>query len=116
MRAIIYPRRSQTCDVAQGFILQDPDVDELLRVAKDIEGASVYPEPSYTPEQNVDLLLRTLRLMQTAMDVQFRENDTLINDFNNMREDLQVLCSWKKMFWFLLYQGRLQEHRACTMQ
>lgn len=74
----------------QGFILQDADVDEILRVAKDIESAQVYVDPAYPAEQSLDLLQRTVRLLQVAMDIQFKENEQLINDFNATREELLV--------------------------
>lgn len=74
----------------QGFVLQDADVDELLRVAKEVEGSQVYADPSLPPEQTADLLVRTVRLLQVALDVQFQENEQLITDYNTMRDDFQV--------------------------
>ncbi|KAL6765999.1 hypothetical protein V8C86DRAFT_17078 [Haematococcus lacustris] len=72
-----------------GFVLPDPDVDEILRVAKELEGAQLYADPAYPPDMMSDILLRGIRVMQVAMDVQFRENEQLINEVNKTEEEIK---------------------------
>lgn len=73
---------------SQGFALPNADVDDVLRVAKEIENAQVYVDPAYPG--CLDLSGRVIRLLQVALDVQFRENDELITDLNAVREEVQV--------------------------
>ncbi|GFH21646.1 uncharacterized protein HaLaN_18998, partial [Haematococcus lacustris] len=72
-----------------GFVLPDPDVDEILRVAKELEGAQLYADPAYPPDMMSDILLRGMRVMQVAMDVQFRENEQLITEVNKTEEEIK---------------------------
>ena len=74
----------------QGFVLADPAVDEVIRVAKEIEGTQLYADPAYPPTQTVDVLLRSVRLLQIALEVQFSENEQLTSDYNRLNDDYQV--------------------------
>jgi hypothetical protein len=76
--------------VLQGFVLQEADVDELLRAAKTVEETQLYIDPSYPPDLVSDLLQRTVRLLQVAMEFQYKETENVLNDYNSLREDVQV--------------------------
>ncbi len=76
------------CVCVQGFSLPEADVDDLLRAARELENAQVYIDPAYP--QGLDLSARVVRLLQLALDVQFRESEELVTDLNAAREELQV--------------------------
>lgn len=47
-----------------------------------LEGAQVYLDPRYPPTAMADLLGRTTRLLQVALDLQFQENEESIKSLN----------------------------------
>eukprot|EP00798_Chlamydomonas_sp_ICE-L_P007852 gene7852-1058_t len=73
----------------EGFILPENNVDDILRAAKEVEDVAIYADPSLAPEQNLDTLVRTVRLLQCALEIQFKENDGLVNDFNTLTQDYE---------------------------
>lgn len=74
----------------QGFRLQDPEVDDVVRTARDLEAGRVDPDMDLTAEENVELLLRATRLLQLGLEVQFSEADNLISENNTLRDDMRV--------------------------
>lgn len=80
------------CD-AQGFHLQDPEIDDVVRTAKDLEAGYIEPDTSLTAEENVELLLRTTRLLQLGLEVQYAESQTVLAENNTLRSDLRVSAS-----------------------
>jgi hypothetical protein len=65
-------------------------VDDIVRAAHDLAGCSIAPDASLTAEENVELLLRALRLLQLGLEVQVADNDGLLADANRLREDAKV--------------------------
>lgn len=74
----------------QGFRLQDPEVDDVVRTAKELEVGYVEPDTSLSAEENVELLLRATRLLQLGLEVQYAEGQTLLTENNDLRGDLRV--------------------------
>jgi hypothetical protein len=72
----------------QGFVLQDAEVAEVLRAAKQLEEAQVYVDPAYP--LGLELSARVVRLLQLGLELQFRENDQLVADYNTLRDEFQV--------------------------
>lgn len=60
-------------------------MDRVVQAAREIEGAQVAVDPNYPPQQSIDTLLRVIRLLQSAIDVQFSEVEDLTNDFNELQ-------------------------------
>eukprot|EP00879_Flechtneria_rotunda_P017649 GHRR01018501.1.p1 GENE.GHRR01018501.1~~GHRR01018501.1.p1 ORF type:complete len:2335 (+),score=1054.13 GHRR01018501.1:417-7421(+) len=77
--------------VQQGFRLQDPEVDDVVRAARDLEAGYIEPNASMAADENVGLLLRAARLLQLGLEVQYAEADSLISENNSLRDDLQGL-------------------------
>jgi hypothetical protein len=76
--------------VAQGFRAQDPEVDDIVRAARDLCACSVAPDAAAPPDESVEVLLRALRLVQLGMEVQVADNDGLLREANALREDVKV--------------------------
>lgn len=76
--------------VQQGFQLQDPEVDDVVRAARDLEAGCIEPDTSLSAEENVELLLRATRLLQLGLEVQFTEAEGLLSENNGLRDDLRV--------------------------
>lgn len=76
--------------VQQGFQLQDPEVDDVVRAARDLEAGCIEPDTSLSAEENVELLLRATRLLQLGLEVQFTEAEGLLSENNGLRNDLRV--------------------------
>jgi hypothetical protein len=74
----------------QGFNLQDPEVDDVIRAARDLEAGCIEPDAKLTADDNVELLLRATRLLQLGLEVQYAEADALLGENNNLRDDLRV--------------------------
>jgi hypothetical protein len=74
----------------QGFRLQDPEVDDVIRTAKDLEAGYVEPDTSLSAEENVELLLRATRLLQLGLEVQYAEGQALLAENNDLRGDVRV--------------------------
>lgn len=81
------------CSVLQGFRLQDPEVDDVVRAARDLEAGCIEPDVELTAEDNVELLLRATRLLQLGLEVQFAEAENLVLENNNLRDDMRVRLS-----------------------
>ncbi|KAG2499296.1 hypothetical protein HYH03_002874 [Edaphochlamys debaryana] len=71
----------------KGFTLQEPDVDRVIAAARQLEGAQVAVDPNLPPPQAVEQLLRVIRILQTALDVQFSENEEVTADFNELQNN-----------------------------
>lgn len=74
----------------QGFRLQDPEVGDVVRTAKELEGGFVEPDTSLSAEENVELLLRATRLLQLGLEVQYTEGQALLTENNDLRGDVRV--------------------------
>ena len=74
----------------QGFRLQEPQVDELLLAVRDLQGVIITADPQLSPEENVEVLLDTVRLLQTGLGVQTQESDALVRDFQALQQETQV--------------------------
>lgn len=61
-----------------------------MRTAKDLEAGYIEPDTSLTAEENVELLLRTTRLLQLGLEVQYAESQTVLAENNTLRGDLRV--------------------------
>jgi hypothetical protein len=83
----------------QGFVLQEADVNELLRAAKAVEETQLYIDPAYPPDLVSDLLQRTVRLLQVAMEFQYKETEDVVIECNNLREDYQVPLHATRSEW-----------------
>jgi hypothetical protein len=77
---------------SQGFKLQDPEVDDVIRTARDLEASLILPDASLPAEGNLDLVLRTARMLQLGLEVQFMDNEGLIQENNGLRDEVKV-CS-----------------------
>jgi hypothetical protein len=85
----------------QGFALQEDELAELLRAAKDLVENQVYVDPSYP--YGLDLSARIIRVLQLGLEAQFNENDQLVNDYNALREEMQVCDRWSQLVVPLLH-------------
>lgn len=65
-------------------------MDDVIRTAKDLEAGYIDPDTSLTAEENVELLLRTTRLLQLGLEVQYAEAQTVLAENNTLRGDLRV--------------------------
>jgi hypothetical protein len=75
---------------SQGFRAQDPEVDDIVRAAHDLAGCCVAPDASLSAEENVELLLRALRLAQLGLEVQVSDNDGLLSEANGLRDEVKA--------------------------
>jgi hypothetical protein len=75
----------------QGFQLQDPEVNDIIRAARDLEACRILPDANMTAEENVELLLCTIRMLQLGLETQFADNDNIIRENNSLRDELKVL-------------------------
>jgi hypothetical protein len=55
-----------------------------------LEAGYIEPDTSLTAEENVELLLRTTRLLQLGLEVQYAESQTVLAENNTLRGDLRV--------------------------
>lgn len=93
--------------IPQGFSLPEAEVDELLRTGTEIGGRCVTVDKQYAPEDNVELLLRTIRVLQLSLDVQIRENEQLVTDYNGVTNELAVSSVSRPVVPFFLWRPRL---------
>ncbi len=70
--------------------MQEQQIDELLLAVKDLQGVIITADPQLTPEENVEILLDTVRLLQTGLEVQTQESDALVRDFQALQQEAQV--------------------------
>ncbi|GLI68958.1 hypothetical protein VaNZ11_013486 [Volvox africanus] len=73
--------------IGRGFTLQEADVDRVISAARELEGAQVVADPNLPPQQTIETLLKVVRVLQTAIDVQFSENEELTADFNELQNN-----------------------------
>jgi hypothetical protein len=74
----------------QGFRLHDPEVDDVVRAARDLVAGAIEPDTEAAPEDNVALLLRAARLLQLGLEVQYSEAEDLLADNNSLRDALRA--------------------------
>jgi hypothetical protein len=55
-----------------------------------LQGVIITADPQLTPEENVEILLDTVRLLQTGLEVQTQESDALVRDFQALQQEAQV--------------------------
>lgn len=58
-----------------------------------MEAGYIEPDTSLTAEENVELLLRTTRLLQLGLEAQYAEFRTVLAENNTLRSDLRVSAS-----------------------
>ncbi|GAX75484.1 hypothetical protein CEUSTIGMA_g2927.t1 [Chlamydomonas eustigma] len=97
-RQIFFPEIEQklrVCPTAEqyrdGFSLQPEAVDTILTACQELTEGMVFADASYNPDQNLDMLVRTVRILQVGMGLQLSENAELTEEFNKMQEDLADL-------------------------
>ncbi|GIL72907.1 hypothetical protein Vretifemale_3051 [Volvox reticuliferus] len=73
--------------IGRGFTLQEADVDRVISAARELEGAQVVADPNVPPPQTIETLLKVVRVLQIAIDVQFSENEELTADFNELQNN-----------------------------
>lgn len=61
-----------------------------MRAAHDLGACAVAPDPALSAEENVELLLRALRVAQLGLEVQVADNDGLLQEANALRNELKV--------------------------
>lgn len=81
---------------AQGFILQPADLDAILVASQELTEGLVFADPGYTPDQNLDMLVRTIRMLQVGMGMQLTENAELTDEFNKLQEDFTVRAGGRR--------------------
>lgn len=84
----------------QGFVLKPNDVSDIMSAVQDILDGQIYADASATPDQNLNTLVRTIRLLQVGLDLQLTENEDLSSDFNRMQDEFAV--RWTKAHPLLL--------------
>jgi hypothetical protein len=47
-------------------------------------------DPSLSPDENTQVLLRAVRMLQLGMEVQLLEQDNNMQEINGLRDELQV--------------------------
>lgn len=55
-----------------------------------MEAGYIEPDTSLSAEENVELLLRTTRLLQLGLEVQYAETQNVLAENNTLRGDLRV--------------------------
>ncbi len=61
-----------------------------MRAANDLGGCTIVPDAGRSAEENVEVLLRTLRLVQLGLEVQVADNDGLLQETNTLRDEIKV--------------------------
>ena len=74
----------------QGLMLQPTDCDFILTVSQELSEGSIFADLAYTPDQNLDMLVRTIRMLQVGFGLQLNENQDLTEEFNRLQEDYAV--------------------------
>ena len=74
----------------QGFILQPTDLAAIMEASQDLVEGLVFADANYTPDQNLDMLVRTIRMLQVGLDLQTSENADLTEEFNRLQEEFTV--------------------------
>ena len=82
--------KTENWPVTQGFKLQDPEVNDLLQAANDISSSLVVVRDDEATTAAVDVLQRTVAVLQLGLDITSRDNETLTNDFNTLQQDVQA--------------------------
>lgn len=74
----------------QGFSLNPTDADNMSRAAEEVIDAEVAYDPAFTPDQNFNTLVRTVRLLQVSLDLQIMRNDDLTEEINQLNTEAEV--------------------------
>lgn len=69
----------------QGFSLQEADLNAVIAAARRLEEGIVNVDPQLAQVPQVDMVLRTIRLLQIALEFQFKENADLTDDYNELQ-------------------------------
>lgn len=94
----------------QGFSLNPTDADNMSRAAEEVIDAEVAYDPAFTPDQNFNTLVRTVRLLQVSLDLQIMRNDDLTEEINQLNTEAEVGAggSW-------CYRKRLQSFNTALL-
>ena len=76
--------------MVQGFSLNPADADNMSRAAEEVIDAEVAYDPAFTPDQNFNTLVRTVRLLQVSLDLQIMRNDDLTEEINQLNTEAEV--------------------------
>lgn len=68
-------------------------MDDVSRTARDLEAAVILPDTGLSAEDNVELLLRAVRMMQLGLEVQLSDHEAVLQENNQLRDDMKVRCS-----------------------
>jgi len=79
----------------QGFHLQDPEVDDVVRAARDLEAGCIEPDAQFSGGRECGSAAPTTRLLQLGLEVQYAEADTLLAENNGLRDDVRVRAANK---------------------
>eukprot|EP00955_Chlamydomonas_euryale_P047095 353588-Chlamydomonas_euryale.AAC.7 len=75
---------------SQGFVLQPSNVSEIMSAAQDMLDGQIFADPALAPDQNLNTLVRLVRLLQVGLDLQLTENEDLSSDFNRLQDEFAV--------------------------
>jgi hypothetical protein len=79
-----------SCALPQGFRLQDPEVDDVVRAARELQVYTLQLDGALTAEENAEVALQSARLLQLGMEVQMNEQEVLVTENGELREELRV--------------------------
>lgn len=65
--------------------MQEADLNAVVAAARRLEQSIVNVEPQLSQFPQVDMLLRTIRLLQIGLEVQFTENADLTAEYNELQ-------------------------------
>ena len=71
-------------------MLQPTDYDLILKFSQELTEGLIFADAGYTPDQNLDMLVRTIRMLQVGLDLQVTENGDLTEEYNRLQEDFSV--------------------------
>ncbi len=77
----------------QGYVLQPNDVESIINAAQELSDAQIYADQNFAPDQNLNTLVRAVRLLQVSLELQMNENADLADDFNAMQTEFAVRWS-----------------------
>lgn len=83
--------------LSQGFTLQASDFNRMLELATTVQESQIVSDNSLPPDQNVEVLKSTVRLLQLALDSQFQEVRIMTDELNDQEEESKV--SRALTFW-----------------
>ncbi len=74
----------------QGFELDDAKQKAIMAAAEDLLEGQIFADANYSPEQNLDMLVRLVRLLQVNSDLQLLRNQELTEDLGELQEEFAV--------------------------